>query len=221
VESDPSDPAMMPSMGTVRFVSEKPYVEVTGDLILTSMGTIETVPGAEIHLTGSHVYNTSLDPAALAGLGDLHLSLAGDGSVLDTFEVAGDPTGDFDGNFAVGRITLGGATRLQLVDLFDNGNRGAAGHEALFLGGLFISPTATLDINGVGLFIRGDATGELKDWIPDGLIFDSAGLTPELLYDPILNRTVITPIEVPEPSAIILLAAGLVSLGSRRRRLKN
>jgi len=217
VEVDPSDPAMPPSWGTVRFTSEKPYVEVAGDFILTAFGRLETVPGAVIRLTGSHVGNTSADPTALAGLSDLEMSFQGDGSVLDTFEAAGDPIGGFVDNFAVGRLTLGASTRLQLVDLVDNGNRAATGSEALFLESLFIGASATLDINGLEVFIQGDAGDELAAPIADGRLFDSTGGTPEYAYDPASGQTVILP-AIPEPSVMLMLTPGVIWATSRRKR---
>lgn len=218
VEPDPADPVFPPSWGTVRFTTDKPYVEVEGDLILTAFARLETVPGATIHLTGSNVYNTSRDSPALAGLAELQLSFLGDGSVLDTFEVAGDPTGDFIDNFVLDQMKLGGMTRLQLVDLSDNGNRAATGSEALFLESLLMSGSSTLDINGLSMFVRDDATDELLAWIDAGRIFDSIGGVPEYLYDPALDRTEILPTEIPEPGVLILLLPGLVSVTLRRRR---
>ncbi|MBT3198652.1 MAG: hypothetical protein HN350_01945 [Phycisphaerales bacterium] len=214
IEPDPIAPMFPPAWGTVRFTSEKPHVEVAGDLIITAFGRLETVPGATIHLTGSNVYNTSQDPLALAGLSDLQLSFAGDGSVLDTFEVAGDPTGDFVANFTLGQIKLGGMTRLQLVDLVDNGNRASGDSEALFLKSFLMSGTATLDLNGLSMFVQGDISGELLALIDAGRIFNSRGGLPEYHYDSTLNRTEI----VPEPSVLMLLLPGLLSVIRRRRR---
>jgi hypothetical protein len=191
VEPDPLDPVSPPMWGTVRFTSEKPHVEVEGDLIITAFGRLETVPGATIHLTGSNVYNTSQDPMSMAGLSDLQLSFAGDGSVLDTFEVAGDPTGDFVDNFALGQMQLGGATRLQLVDLVDNGRRAATGSEALFLVNLMMSGSSTLDINGLDMFVQGDISDELIAWIDADRIFDGTGALLEYHYDSIFDLTVV------------------------------
>jgi hypothetical protein len=191
VEPDPLDPVSPPMWGTVRFTSEKPYVEVEGDLIITAFGRLETVPGATIHLTGSNVYNTSQDPKSMAGLSDLQLSFAGDGSVLDTFEVAGDPTGDFVNNFALGQMKLGGATRLQLVDLVDNGRRATTGSEAMFLENLLMSGSSTLDINGLDMFVQGDISDELMAWIDADRIFDGTGALLEYHYDSIFDLTVV------------------------------
>lgn len=207
----------MPSLGTIRFTSEKPEVIVEGDVYLTGFGAIEAVEGAAINLTGSHVYNSCTDPWSLAGLANLTMNYAADGSVLDTFEVAGDPDAGFDANFALGQLRLGMNTRLQLVDLLDNGNRPLEGCEALFLGGLYIAETASLDINGLCLFVRDDVQGLIQAWMSDGRLFDGTGAILESVYDPTTGLTWIRSTPVPEPTAALLLAAGLAAVRSRRR----
>jgi hypothetical protein len=206
----------MPGWGTLKFTSEKPDLTVEGDLYLTAFGRIEAVENASITLTGSSVHNTSLDHASMAGLERLSLRFQADGSVLDTFEVAGDPDGALTDNFALGRLHLGMKTRLQLVDLTDNGNRPPGGHEALFLHDLFIADTASLDTNGLGLCIEHDVLATLGAWIEDSRLFDSSGLVLESHYDASRNLTWVQP--VPEPTTAALLSCALVLLGRRRFR---
>lgn len=204
------DPFGMSGFGTLRFTSNKPHVTVEGDLILTDSATLQTVEGARIELLGSNVITTAIGPTGLAGLSQLTLAFNADGSLLDTLEVAGDPTGSFDDNFAVGRLDLNLNTRLQLVDLFDNGHRSATGAESLFVDQLSIADTASFDLNGLDLFIADTPTAQILNWIADGRLHNGADQLIDVFYDPVRSCTVINAQPIPEPASCFLLLAGLL-----------
>ena len=79
-------------------------VYVSTDVVLGEVGTLSTVPGAEIHMTGSRFVNESTDANACAGLANLALIFEGGAGVVDTFEAAGRDLGNrsagLGGNFA-------------------------------------------------------------------------------------------------------------------------
>ncbi len=210
----------MPSSGALKFTSEKPHVTVEGDLYLTASGRIEAVENASITLTGSSVYNSSQNPASMAALAGMTLRFRADGSVLDTFEVAGDSQAALDDTFAIGLLDVGMETRLQLVDRIDNGNWLAGEREVLFLHDLLIADTASLDTNGLGLCIEHDVLATIEAWMEDSRLFDGSGLVLESYYDATRDLTYVQP--VPEPTtAVMLSCCVLVLLGRRtfRRRL--
>ncbi len=120
-------------------------------------GSINAVPGATIHMTGSAFENESTDPAALAGLSNLTLIFEGGSEDIDPFEVAGEDMGPvmagLEDNFAHGTLQLGGADigQLQLVDIFDN-QPGWEGDEALYVENLVLGAGSLLDLNGLNLY---------------------------------------------------------------------
>jgi hypothetical protein len=191
-------------------------VTIEGDLVLTANGTIEAVQGASITLTGSNVVNTSTDPAAMAGLSSMTLHFAGDGSVLDTFEVAGDPAGGFESNFALDAIHLGLSTRLQLVDRFANAPGAGEADEALFVGSLAISDAARLDLNGLDMLVGDQSPAQIRAWIDAGNILPGAMDRIEVSYDPVLECTIVHSAPVPEPTVLGLLTLGALAVTRRR-----
>ena len=62
-------------------------------------------------------------------------------------------------NFLFKSLTVtGSGTWVTLVDVFDNGNRGASGREALYVNYLYVNPGATLNLNGLKIYTL--ASGE-------------------------------------------------------------
>jgi hypothetical protein len=154
----------------------------------------------------------------MAGLAEMTLQFAADGSVLDRFEVAGDPDGGFEANFALGGLSLGLSTRLQLVDAFDNLPLPAEQTEALLVGFLAFSGDATLDLNGLDLLISQQSPDTVETWISQGRIVNTAADRITISYDSARNCTVVDA-AVPEPATMSLL--GLGGLAALLRRCRN
>lgn len=146
--------------GTLSITNPAAQLTVQNSLQFGSGGALNAVPGAAIHMTGAAFENESTDEAALAGLGNLNLVFEGGASDTDPVEVGGEDKGPvWDGfvqNFTFGGLSLGGADvgQVQLVDDFDNGNRGgpAGAAEAQYVKRLKVGSGSTLDLNGLNLY---------------------------------------------------------------------
>ncbi|MDP6546369.1 MAG: PEP-CTERM sorting domain-containing protein [Phycisphaerae bacterium] len=177
------------------------YVEVSGELFVSSQGQIDAAAGSVIHLTGSPFVNHSYTPGSLEDLTRTTLIFEGGDLVVDPFEVAGKDLGASpDGlkmNFAVGTLQIGGAQpgHLRLVDAFTNQLRWPGG-EALYVHDLIIGPGASLDLDGQLLYY--DNLTNLG-----GTVFENGGQLTK----------------IPEPTTLILLAMGGVALLRRKRKL--
>jgi len=193
-----------------------PWAEITvgGGLTLHDTAELEAPAGACVRMTGSAFANYSTDESALADLAEIELVFVGGAAVVDPFEVASLPGGGFHANFALGTLTLGDAAvgRVRLVDLADNGNRGPHGRECLFLHDLTIGSGSELDLNGLDLYLQGDATGLLAGWIADDRLIDATGRLLGAAFDGGSGWT-----SVPEPATLALLAAGSMGVLIRRR----
>ena len=164
-------------------------------------GEYVATAGTTIHMTGSHFYNESQDPKALAGLSHTTLVFEGGPGIFDTFEVAGwnfgAATRGLNVNFALAALIVGGDAgvgHLRLRDEFDN-QPWFDGFEALYVQHLVVGPGSTLDLNGLDLYY-GDLT---------------------LAKDAGIRTNGGTLAAVPAPTSGLLLAAGGAALLRRRR----
>jgi hypothetical protein len=200
--------------GTFKISGSGASVTVRQRLHFGEDGSFESA-GAVIHMTGSDFENQSTDANALADLSHLSLVFEGGTAAYDQFEVAGRNCGGFTGNFALGGLILGGASvgQVKLVDLIDNGNRLAEFGECLFVSQLTINSGSSLDLNGLRLFVSGDAREALQGYLDDGSIFDGTGGPVVIGYDADNNWT-----HIPEPATIGLLMLGALAALRRKRR---
>ena len=188
-------------VGRLNIGNHEASISVSNLLRFGPQGTLVVSAGAAIHMTGAAFENHSNSEVSLEGLESLELIFEGGPTELDPFEVAGFDWGSvtegFDLNFALGKLTLGGADvgKVLLADNSDNGNRGgpAGDAEALYVHDLVIGPASVLDLNGFHVYYDGA-------FINQGTILNGG------------------PIFVPEPATLSLLAAGMAAVWMRKRR---
>jgi hypothetical protein len=172
---------------------------IEANLTLGPNSIITAVPGSAIHVYYAY-HNYSKDESALAGLANLALmyDVAQKPSSVQ-IEVAGMDFGavteGFQDNFTLGTLVLGGEQPVRgvLFDLVDNGNRSSA--ECLYVHNITIGAGSELDLNGYHVYY-------------DGALVNNGSVVGG------------TPAFVPEPSALVLLAAGTAcaaSPGIRKR----
>jgi len=203
------------SQGTLSLLDATAWVQVTESLRFGQHTTVDAVPEASIHMTGAALRNETTDAEALAGLENLEFIFDGGSDDTCTFEVAGKRRGGFGDNFSVGTLTVGSAEagNVQLIDDFDNGNRGTTGEECLFVHSLKVDESSMLDLNGLRVYVEGDVASTLDAWIADGRVFDSTEIPLDATYIPAQDWTFL-----PEPTTLALLALGAAGVMARRRR---
>ncbi|HJT36519.1 MAG TPA: hypothetical protein VJ783_31135, partial [Pirellulales bacterium] len=143
------------NQGTVRalrggtLTADSPQLAIDGSSSLVSMpsGTV-AVRG---NLTGATTNATLFTP-----YGALLFNGSGTAAAPQTLEAMSDDLGAvasaFNGNFALGKLTLQGSTYLKLVDQSDNAP--GAGAEAVYVNSLTVPAGTTLDLNGLHLYAR-------------------------------------------------------------------
>ncbi|WP_428389939.1 beta strand repeat-containing protein [Mucisphaera sp.] len=151
------------SRSELRVTDSTANVNVLGDLRLEPTSLIDVNPGTTLSVGGS-VEIQATDEARW-GLDNARLTLTGENSRL--LEVASEDlqlVGSGAGNFGIGQLVVEGSTAgpgpvIQLVDIFDSGNR-TQPLEALYLDGLggsdglIIEDNATLLLNGLEVYAR-------------------------------------------------------------------
>lgn len=150
-------------------------------------------------MAGAGLFNESHDAANLGGLANVTLVFEGGTESDSWLEVAGQDMGAVaDGlldNFAVDTVRLGGEAgigKVQLRNYHDN-QRDWTGVEALYVENLILGAGSLLDLNGFSLYYVNliDYGGDIQ--------YNGGALIP-----------------LPEPAALLLLAAG--GLAALRRR---
>lgn len=163
-----------------------------GDFTLNKMAVLQIDAGKTLTLSHSF-YNYSQTEANWPTSNGFNLTMSG-----STFEVAGLDSGavaaGFSDNFNLDTLTVTG--NLELVDAVDNGNRdGIHGdQEALYVYFLTGTSDATLDLNGLCLYVYND-----------GEYF--------ALANGIYNNIMVTGSPVPLPGSVLFLGSGLLGLG--------
>lgn len=164
--------------GTLNIDDPAADITVSSRLSFGPGGALIAAGGAAVHMTGSALENQSADPAALAGLENLTLIFEGGTAAADDVEAAGQDIGavpaGWEGNFALGTLTLGGVDvgRIRLVDEHDNQQDGPA-NDALYVHNLILSTGATIDLNSLKLYF-------LKGGQPERLFAGDANLTGDV-----------------------------------------
>ncbi len=166
-------------------------IAVSGLLSLGANSTFNAVADTVIHMTGANFENKNIDAADLSELSNVELIFEGGVDDIDLFEVAGEDLGatmaGLESNFALGTLTLGGNDigQLQLIDSFDN-QPDWIGDEAVYVYNLNINSGAYLDLNGLHLYYV------------NGSIDSGANIVGGM------------PIQIPEPSALLILLGFVV-----------
>ena len=192
---------------------------MTIDRSLFLRGGAITMPTASVLSIGKHWYNETTDEAAFNAT-QLVISFASPGVHL--FEVGGMDVGPINpinnGNFGIGRIEVGlpgVAASLQLLDLFNNGNRGGNLPEALYIfgigqgtdsEGLQLAGGSTLFLDNLNVYVR-----ENGNWINLNSLFG-----PGNTVVPYAGGY----LHLPGPGAAVVFLTAVASLARRTRRIK-
>jgi len=177
-------------------LSNRSLVDIDGLTSFNEGSMLTAEPGATAHLAGLQIASRSA--THFADLENLTAVFDAGNSITSVVEVAGEDLGPimagFENNFALGTMQVGGEDvgHVFLVDAFDN-QPYWQGTEALYVKNLIVGPGSVLDLSGLNLYYL-NATID-----PDAIIVGG------------------TPIQVPEPATVALLAlSGLVLLKRRK-----
>jgi len=160
--------------GTFNILNPDAVITISDIFQINANSYFNAVPDSTIHMTGSAFENESTISDNLAGFGNLKLIFEGGSDKWVSFEVAGAIDDGFFHNFALGSMQIGGLD-IGLVRLFeklDNGNR-ISDAECIFVHELLINEGSFLDLNSLAIYVKGDVTEQLNNWINSGEIFDS------------------------------------------------
>ena len=144
-------------------------LRIDGNFDLGTTSTLNVATLASVEITGSFVFGSTSE--STVGLDDAILRMNGDGGQF--LEVGGEDLGvdgAFSGNFGIGQLVIGRTqqrTSVELIDGFDNGNRGSTGREVLYLygqggpDGLRILNDSALILNGLDVYTWDAATSAM------------------------------------------------------------
>ena len=174
--TDPTATLMVPSYDTYSFhggsstiqtgtldiegdlsVQEDETLNIQADLTINGSGVLSSSPGTTVDVSGNLLGNTQ-NAAGYAPQGTVVFdSGAGTSNPPQELEAMSADLGavqaGFNNNFAYDTISLTANTYVQLVDQAHNS--GGTGPEAVYAEGLILAAGATLDLNGLHLYVRG------------------------------------------------------------------
>jgi hypothetical protein len=194
-------------------------MNVAGNMLLDS-GSLSISAGATLTVDGNMTFRYTDETTLTASSAILHLNGIGTLDEPQHFEIGGLDAGNMNpgnnGNFGFGQLVVGdfGNTNVvQLLDVIDNGNRGAlrggGAPEALYLfglggpDGLILRNGSTLIIDNLNVY-----TTENNQWVHINSLFPQ-GVT----LIPYSNGF----IELPSPGSSLVAALFLGSFARRRR----
>ena len=205
-------------------------LRVDGNLNLWSTSTLSVATLASVEVTESllfsHTNEGSID------IDEAVLCMNGTG--LQMLEVGGVDYGvpteaGGSGNFGIGQLVIGTEetpTTVELVDVFDNGNRGSV-FEALYLygigvnlDGLILNEGSTLIVDHLNAYawIDGDWV-YLNTWLQDGMAPTTKAIGKTWMkFDPEAQSVTSLGKVVPEPAAIVAVLWGCLVFCTRRSR---
>ena len=132
-------------------------VVVSVRLGLGRYSVLSAAAGSTVRMVGAAFDNQQTCPEELAGLANLAVVFEGGPGQVDTFEAAGEDMGPsvegWQGNFALGSLTLGAADcgRIRLLDNHDN-RPTWQGTEALYVHDLVLNAGATIELGVCNLY---------------------------------------------------------------------
>lgn len=194
---------------------------ITGDLdstvtvnktLFMQGGSVQLAPNSTLNLL-KHFSNSSTTETTLAAQ---FATIAMSGTGTQFFEVAGLDLGPVtpgnNGNFGIGQLVVGQAGRasyVQLVDVYDNGNKGQRSNEALYLyglggpDGLVLLGGSTLYLDNLNVYAR-----ENGQWVHLNALFGPSSTV--IAYSGGF-------LHLPSPSGVAtLMLAGLFAAKRRR-----
>lgn len=195
-------------------------MSVAGNMLLDS-GSLTISAGATLTVDGDMTFRYTSETNLSASSAILHLNGIGTLDQPQNFEIGGLDAGNMDpgnsGNFGFGQLIVGdfgNTTVVQLLDVIDNGNRGAlrggGAPEALYLfglggpDGLILRNGSTLIIDNLNVY-----TTENNQWVHINSLFPQ-GVT----LIPYSGGF----IELPSPGSGLVAALFVGSIARRRRQ---
>ena len=141
-------------------IPDNTSINVRGSLAVDGLGILALTPAAILYLSGNLSGDTT-DGDKYAPLGTVQFDRGAGVGSPQTLEAMSADLGasqlGFRKNFAYGTISLTGNTYLQLVDQARNST--GTGAEAVYADELVVPAGATVDLNGLHLYVRGMQVG--------------------------------------------------------------
>jgi len=207
-------------MSTVLDVEQNLYLAAGGKLVAAPLSRINV--GKSLVIGSTSEADVDLDQAIvhLVGGGMRYFELAS--------EDLGVPSDVMEGNFGIGQLVVGSPdtpTTVEFLDAFDNGNRGG-GNEALYLcglgsnlDGLILHEGSALILDHLDAYAWMDGDWVyLNTWLEDGMAPTTITLGGYIMEFDSAAQSVTSRGVVPEPSSLVLVILGVLSLLFWRKR---